>query len=209
MTTAPVLSSGIHLPVTLSIYEQGPSRSLGRVTGPFETPPCITVVHLPEVTPAMGFFFLFLFTICQPTSCFKLLYFSLAVGDGPYNIRRCVALTKGGEEEWGGGELFIMIYGEGYYEKQNGRTSRRYLIRASPKLLLKMHLQSRLSRVVLRCTACGSHESSLPLMNLLFACLSQCAVTSFSQESCQYTGHQTVHCDRKRSSRSGCVENGF
>lgn len=61
----------------------------------------------------------------------KLLYFSLAVGDGPYNIRRCVALTKGGGEERGEG-LFGMIYSEGYCEKRNGQTSRRYLITAPP-----------------------------------------------------------------------------
>lgn len=105
VTTAPTLSSGIHLPVTASIYVRSPSRSLRPSDSPpLKPPPCVTVVHLPEVTPAIGFF-LFLFTICQPTSCFKLLYFPLAVGDSLYNIQGCVALTKGGGKERGGGYL--------------------------------------------------------------------------------------------------------
>lgn len=71
---------------------------------------------------------------------------------------------------WGGrrGWLFVMIYGEGYCENQNGQTSRRYLIRAPPKLPLKGLSHSRLSRTVLPCTLCGSHDSfppPPPLMN--------------------------------------------
>lgn len=109
-----------------------------------------------------------------------------------------------------GGGLFVMIYGEGYFEKQNGQTSHRYLIGAPPELLLKMRLHSGLSRMVSPCTPRSSHESPPPpLMNFLFGCLSQLAVTSFSQKSCQDTGDQTVHRDRKQSSGSGCVQNIF
>lgn len=58
VTTAPILSSGIHLPVTVSIYVRSPSRSLRPSDRPpLKPPPCVTVVHLPEVTPAIGFFY--------------------------------------------------------------------------------------------------------------------------------------------------------
>lgn len=67
----------------MCVVTQGHS---GRLTGPFLKSPCVAVVHLPEVAPAMEFFLLFLFMIRQPTSCFKLRYFLLAGGDSPYNI---------------------------------------------------------------------------------------------------------------------------
>lgn len=80
-------------PLLLSQYMCSPSRSLWPIDRPLLKPPCVAVVHLPEVTPAMEFF-VFPFTMCQPTSCFKLLYFLLAGGDSPYNIQRCSVEVK-------------------------------------------------------------------------------------------------------------------
>lgn len=83
-----------------------------------------------------------------------------------------------------------MIYGEGYFEKQNGQTSHRYLIGAPPELLLKMRLHSGLSRMVSPCTPRSSHESPPPATDEFFVWLfvSACGDKFFPEELSGYGG---------------------
>lgn len=53
------------------------------MTGPFEAPPCITVVHLPEVTPAIVFFFIPLYDM-PANKLLQIAVFFLGSGRRPH-----------------------------------------------------------------------------------------------------------------------------
>lgn len=160
-------------------------------------------------------FFLFLFTICQPTSCFKLLYFLLAGGDSPYNIqrcclavncRRCCKLAEWWENVW---DFFFLLWivAQGFYKRWDGQTHLKHSLLASCKLMFKLSLFNSLNGPLFRCVLCGraTHRivplfpgSCVPLciqcFFFFFACLSLCAMTEPSLESCQCAEDQTVCC---------------
>lgn len=61
----------------------------GRVTGSLLNPPCVAVVHLPEVTPATAFFSLSPLRSASQQAASNCYIFLLAGVDSPYNIQRC------------------------------------------------------------------------------------------------------------------------